>query len=135
MRDLDGPIVLYSNLPIHYNKDPINPRHQCRYCKAKMVPELQITEKMLLLSPRLVSQDWGALLIFTCSNSCKESIEECVIVQYEADAIQDSEESVLKKRQKNKKRRKNKKKEGEKEGEKETEGDEEEGGKDEKEEK
>lgn len=96
-----------------------------------MVPELQITEKMLLLSPRLVSQDWGALLIFTCSKSCKESLEECVIVQYEADAIQDSEVSVLKKRQKNKKRRKNKKKEGEKE----SEGEEEECEKDEKEEK
>lgn len=43
MKDLDSPIILYSNILIPYNKDIINPKHQCSFCKAKMMPELQIT--------------------------------------------------------------------------------------------
>lgn len=49
--------------------------------------------------------DWGSLIVFTCSKSCQESIEECVVVQYEADAVKDSEVSALKKKQKNRKRK------------------------------
>ena len=60
---------------------------------------------MLSVSPRLVGLDWGTLLIFTCSKSCPGSTEECLVVQYETDAIQDSEVSALKKRHKNKKRK------------------------------
>lgn len=49
-------------------------------------------------------------MVFTCSNSCLESVDECVVVQYELDAIKESEISALKKRQKNKKRKERKEK-------------------------
>jgi hypothetical protein len=74
---------------------------------------------MLMVSPKLVGNDWGSLLIFTCSKSCPESTEECLVVQYETDAIQDTEVSALKKRNKNKKRKEKslqKKKEGQSKG-------------------
>lgn len=44
-------------------------------------------------------------MVFTCSNSCVNSTEECVVVQYEVDAVKDEEVNALRKRQKNKKRK------------------------------
>lgn len=44
-------------------------------------------------------------MVFTCSNSCVNSMEECVVVQYEVDAVKDEEVNALRKRQKNKKRK------------------------------
>jgi hypothetical protein len=55
-----------------------------------------------------VRLDWGGLFVFACSNSCAESAEECVVVQYEVDAIKDEEVHALRKRQKNKKRKEQK---------------------------
>ena len=60
---------------------------------------------MLLVSPKLIDLDWGGLFVFTCSNSCAQSSEECLVVQYEADAVKDNELKALKKRNKNKKRK------------------------------
>lgn len=62
--------------------------------------------------------DWGSIMVYTCGGSCKESGEECVVVQYETDAIRDEDVRKLKKRNKNrrKKDRKGKSKDkGEKE--------------------
>ena len=105
MKALEGPILLYSNIPIPYNTQPINPQHFCQHCKTKLSLQLQITEKMLLLSPKLVNMDWGSLFVFTCSNSCPKSLEQCVVIQYETDAIKEQEIGALKKRQKNRKRK------------------------------
>lgn len=49
-------------------------------------------------------------MVFTCGNSCRESEEECVVVQYEVDAVKDEEVQALRKRQKNKKRKEQKEK-------------------------
>jgi hypothetical protein len=43
MREIDGPVLLYSNISIPYNSQPINPRHNCKHCKSKLSLELQIT--------------------------------------------------------------------------------------------
>lgn len=45
-------------------------------------------------------------MVFTCQNSCLESGEECVIVQYEKDTIQNKDINLLKKKKKNKNRKK-----------------------------
>ena len=36
MKDLDDPVLLYSNIPVLYNSQPVNPRHTCKHCKAKL---------------------------------------------------------------------------------------------------
>jgi hypothetical protein len=72
--------------------------------------ELQLTQNILNINEKLIRLDWGSLMVFTCSNSCLESVDECVVVQYELDAIKESEISALKKRQKNKKRKERKEK-------------------------
>jgi hypothetical protein len=108
MSELDGPVLLYSNIPVPYNSQPINPHHFCKHCHAKLSLELQLTEHLLSLNQKLLRLDWGSLFVFTCSNSCPESCEECVVVQYEVDAVKDEEVSALRKRQKNKKRKEQK---------------------------
>lgn len=90
MKELEGPVLMYSNIPIPYNNQVINPKHFCKACNSKLSPELQLTEKLLLLNQKLLRLDWGSLMVFTCSNSCQQSDEECVVVQYEIDAIKDS---------------------------------------------
>jgi len=40
MKYIDDPVLLYSNIPIPYNNQPINPQHSCKYCKAKLSLEL-----------------------------------------------------------------------------------------------
>lgn len=37
MNELDNPILLYSNISIPYNSQPINPRHFCKYCNSKLL--------------------------------------------------------------------------------------------------
>lgn len=92
MGQLDGPILLYTNIPIPYNSQPLNPRHFCPHCNSKLTLELHLTEKILSLEkvPKLLNMDWGSLLVYTCTESCLASLEECVVVQYEADAILDT---------------------------------------------
>jgi hypothetical protein len=36
MKDLDDPVLLYSNIAILYNSQPVNPKHTCKHCKAKL---------------------------------------------------------------------------------------------------
>ena len=36
MNELDGPVLLYSNIAVPYNSQPINPRHTCQFWKAKL---------------------------------------------------------------------------------------------------
>ncbi len=36
MKSLNNPILIYSNIPIPYNKQPLNPRHFCKKCNSKM---------------------------------------------------------------------------------------------------
>lgn len=43
MQELDGPILLYSNIPIPYNNQPINNKHFCKFCNSKLTLELQLT--------------------------------------------------------------------------------------------
>jgi hypothetical protein len=105
MAQLDGPVLLYTNIPIPYNSQPLNPRHFCPHCNSKLTLELHLTEKILSMAPKLLNMDWGSLLVYTCAESCLASLEECVVVQYEADAIRDTEVAALRKRQKNKKRK------------------------------
>jgi hypothetical protein len=49
--------------------------------------ELQLTENILNINSKLIRLDWGSFMVFTCSSSCLDSIDECVVVQYELDAI------------------------------------------------
>ena len=71
MKELEGPILMYSNIPIPYNNQVINPKHFCKACNSKLSPELQLTEKLLLVNQKLLRLDWGSLMVFTCSNSCQ----------------------------------------------------------------
>jgi hypothetical protein len=61
---------------------------------------------------RLLFMDWGSLLIYTCVASCNESTEECIVAQYETDAINDEEVKKLKQLNKNKKKKERKKSKG-----------------------
>ena len=36
MREIDSPILLYSNVPLPYNSQPLNPRHNCQHCEAPL---------------------------------------------------------------------------------------------------
>lgn len=38
---------MYSNVPIPYNSQPINPKHFCKYCNSKLCMELQLTQNIL----------------------------------------------------------------------------------------
>ena len=76
MSELNGPSMLYTNQPILYNSQPLNPRHQCKYCGNKLSLEVQITEKVLLIESnkpesKLLMLDWGSLMMFTCVGSCE----------------------------------------------------------------
>jgi hypothetical protein len=53
--------------------------------------------------------DWGSIMIYTCVASCHLSQEECVVVQYEIDAIADEDIKKLKKTKKNRKKKEGKK--------------------------
>ena len=113
MAEINGPAMLYTNQPIPYNSLPLNPRHQCKYCGSLLSLEVQITEKVLLLEStnpdsKLLLLDWGSMMIYTCVGSCKEGSEECVVAQYELEAIKEEEIRKLKKKKKNKKKKENK---------------------------
>lgn len=49
--------------------------------------------------------DWGSIMVYTCLSSCSESEEECVVVQYEIDAIGYEDIKKLNKHKKNKKKK------------------------------
>lgn len=70
MKQINNPIMLYSNMAVPYNSLPLNPRHFCKQCNAKLELEVQLTEKSLLLSKNLALLDWGSLMIYACTNSC-----------------------------------------------------------------
>ncbi len=46
--------------------------------------------------------------MFTCSNSCSKSDDECTVVQYEVDAVKEEEIKALNKKQKNREKKKRK---------------------------
>jgi len=54
---------------------------------------------------KLLLMDWGSIMIYTCVASCSQSNEECVVVQYEIDAINDEDIKKLKKVKKNRKKK------------------------------
>ncbi len=70
MYQIDSPVLLYSNIPIPYNNQHVNPKHFCKFCKTKLSLELQLTERLLSLNQKLLRLDWGSLMVFTCANSC-----------------------------------------------------------------
>lgn len=87
IKTLNNPIMLYSNIPVLYNENPLNPKHHCKHCNNKLQLELQLTEKVLLFHKSLAILDWGSIFVYACAASCQESEEECVVLQYEFDAI------------------------------------------------
>ena len=54
---------------------------------------------------KLLQMDWGSIMVYTCLSSCLESEEECVVVQYEIDAIGYEDIKKLNKHKKNKKKK------------------------------
>lgn len=68
--------MLYSNIVIPYNRIPLNPRHQCKFCGMKLELEVQITEKLLGANKNkmLALLDWGSLFIYACTGSCSLSV-------------------------------------------------------------
>ncbi len=36
IKSLNNPIMLYSNVPLPYNKLPLNPKHHCKHCHNKL---------------------------------------------------------------------------------------------------
>lgn len=36
IRSLNNPILIYSNIPVPYNKTPLNPKHICKHCNSKL---------------------------------------------------------------------------------------------------
>jgi ABC-type phosphate transport system auxiliary subunit len=36
IKSLNNPMMLYSNIPIPYNKISLNPKHQCKHCHNKL---------------------------------------------------------------------------------------------------
>ncbi len=32
IKDLDDPVLLYTNIPVPYNKQPLNHKHFCKFC-------------------------------------------------------------------------------------------------------
>jgi hypothetical protein len=91
--ELGNPCMMYTDVALLYNSRMPNPQHFCSKCGSKVSLEMQITEKVLSMEGNsdsgLLLMDWGSLLVYTCVASCDESTEECVVVQYETDAIGD----------------------------------------------
>ncbi len=36
MHELDDPVLLYTNIPVPYNSQIINPKHFCKFCEGKL---------------------------------------------------------------------------------------------------
>jgi hypothetical protein len=83
--------MLYTDIPLLYNNRLPNPQHLCSKCGSKVSLEMQITEKVLSMDSNSDSQlllmDWGSILVYTCVASCDQGTEECIVVQYETEAI------------------------------------------------
>jgi hypothetical protein len=107
MAELNRPCMLYSDVPLPYNKRAVRPPHNCRHCGGKVGLEAQITERVLSMGrdPQLLYMDWGSVLLFTCVASCDRGTEECVEVQFEVDAVTEDDLRKLKRSQKNKKKK------------------------------
>lgn len=73
IKQLNNPVMIYSNIPIPYNKSTLNPKHTCKHCGNKLELEIQLTEKVLLFSKSLAMLDWGSVFVYACTASCKES--------------------------------------------------------------
>jgi hypothetical protein len=111
--ELGNPCMMYTDIVLPYNSRLPNPQHFCPQCGNKVSLEVQITERVLSMentaNSRLLLMDFGSLLVFTCVGSCDGSTEECIVAQYEIDAITDEEIKKLEKQNKNKKKKERKK--------------------------
>lgn len=36
IKQLNNPVMIYSNIAVPYNKSPLNPKHTCKYCSSKL---------------------------------------------------------------------------------------------------
>lgn len=71
MKAINNPVLIYSNIPVSYNKSPLNPKHICKHCNMKLSLEFQLTEKVLLFNKILAMLDWGSIFVYTCTGSCQ----------------------------------------------------------------